>query len=448
MIEILNYNMQSKNLISAKLQSRTEQFYRQFSMPLAANKKVFGEPLSAIESVRIILNDIEKNGDEAVLKYSQIFDGVAPDPFLVKRDEIINAHKKLSAEVIDALKISIANVSAYQKRMIPPDVKMQKLGNALTGAFYQPIERVGIYVPGGTAPLCSSVVMNALPAIVAGVPEIVLFTPPRKDGSVDPGILTACEMIGVKNVYRIGGVMAIGMMAFGTKSFQKVDKIAGPGNSFVALAKKEVVGRVDIDLFAGPSEVLIIADESAYPQFIAADMLAQAEHDTVASSILITNSKSLADKVNLELKKQLAELPRNNIASESIKNFGIIVVVEDLVEAIELSNLVAPEHLELCVNNPDKFLGKIKNTGAIFIGHYSPEAAGDYLAGPSHTLPTSGTGRFYGGVSAATFIRRTSVIEYKKEDFKNDVSAIAAIARLEQLEGHARSALIRLGENQ
>jgi histidinol dehydrogenase len=288
--------------------------------------------------------------------------------------------------------------------------------------------------------------MNALPAIVAGVPEVVLFTPPRKDGSVDEGILTACEMIGIKDVYCIGGVMAIGMMAFGTESFKKVDKIAGPGNSFVALAKKEVVGRVDIDLFAGPSEILIIADESGHPDFIAADMLAQAEHDTVASSILITTSRSLAVKVNTEIVKQLESLPRNKIAAQSIKNFGIIVVVENLIDAIALSNMVAPEHLELCVVNPEKLINKIKNTGAIFLGHYSPEAAGDYLAGPSHTLPTSGTGRFYGGVSAATFIRRTSVIEYRKEDFVKEASSIISIARLEQLEGHARSALIRLGE--
>lgn len=447
MIKILEYNNNNEKIIIEKLQSRTEQFYRQFSLPLASNKKIFGHPLSAIESVRTILGEIEKLGDAAVLKYSEIFDSVKLESLEVKKEDIKNAYKKIPPDVIDALKISIENVSAFQRRMMLADVKMQKSGNAVTGAFYHPIERVGIYVPGGTAPLCSSVIMNALPAIVAGVPDIVLFTPPQKDGSVDAGILAVCDMIGIKNVYRVGGVMAIGMMAYGTSTFKKVDKIAGPGNSFVALAKKEVVGRVDIDLFAGPSEVLIIADKSAYANFIAADMLAQAEHDSVASAILITDNKQLAENVNQELTKQLENLPRKAIASESIKNFGLIVVVNNLLEAINLSNLVAPEHLELCVNNPDKFLNKIKNTGAVFMGNYSPEAAGDYLAGPSHTLPTSGTGKFYSGVSAATFIRRTSVIEYRKEDFSKDALAIAAIAKLEQLEGHARSALIRLEEN-
>ena len=255
MIEILEYNKNTERTIVKKLQTRTEQFYQQFSIPLASNEKIFGKPLSAVESVRVILSEIEKNGEEAILKYSQIFDGVKPKPLNIDRDKIRNAYKKISPEVIEALKVSIENVSTYQKRMIPADLKMMKTGNSKTGAFFQPIERVGIYVPGGTAPLCSSVIMNALPAIVAGVPEVVLFTPPRKDGSVDEGILTACEMIGIKDVYCIGGVMAIGMMAFGTESFKKVDKIAGPGNSFVALAKKEVVGRVDIDLFAGPSEI-------------------------------------------------------------------------------------------------------------------------------------------------------------------------------------------------
>lgn len=446
MIEILKYNSNTEQIIVNKLQSRTEQFYRQFSIPLPNNQKIFGSPLSAQESVRKILEDIAKQGDEAIFKYSEIFDGVRPDPIQVRVDDIRNAHKNISDEVLSAIKISIANVSAYQLRMLPENVKLQRNGNAFTGAFYQPIERVGIYVPGGTAPLCSSVIMNALPAIVAGVPEIVLFTPPKKDGSVDAGILATCDMIGIKNVFRVGGVMAIGMMAYGTKTFKKVDKIAGPGNSFVALAKKEVVGRVDIDLFAGPSEILIIADESAKAPFIAADMLAQAEHDKVASSILITTSLSMAEKVNHELKIQLEQLPRKEIASDSIKNHGMIIVVNDVSEAISLSNLVAPEHLELCIMQPERHLPQIKNTGAVFLGNYSPEAAGDYLAGPSHTLPTSGTGRFYGGVSAATFIRRTSVIEYRKDDFIKDASAIAAIARLEQLEGHARSALIRKGD--
>jgi histidinol dehydrogenase len=444
MIKILEYNKDNEKSIIEKFQSRTNQFYQQFSNPVPANEKIFGKSLSSVESVRKILEDVEKNGDVSVVKYSKIFDGVDPTPFKVENNLIRNAHQKLSTEIIDALNIAINNVTAYQKRMIPQDLKMMKVGNSKTGAIYQPIERVGIYIPGGTAALCSSVIMNALPAIVAGVPEVVVFTPPKKDGSVDDGILVACEMVGVNEIYRVGGVMAIGMMAYGTSSFKKVDKIAGPGNSFVALAKKEVVGRVDIDLFAGPSEILIIADKSGQANFIAADMLAQAEHDILASAILITTSKTLANEVNVELKKQLDLLPRKKIASESIINFGTIVVVDNIDDAISLSNFVAPEHLELCVSHPESLLNKIKNAGAVFMGHYTPEAAGDYISGPSHTLPTSGTGRFYNGVSAATFIRRTSIIEYSQADFQKEALSIATLAKLEQLEGHARSALIRM----
>jgi len=369
MIKVLEYNIENEKVINQKFKSRNDQFYQQFSKPVPANEKIFGQALSSVESVRKILEDVENNGDEAVVKYSKIFDGIDPTPFKIEKKLIENASRKIGSDIIDALRKSIQNVSEYQKRTIPQDLKMIKNGNSNSGAIYQPIDRVGIYIPGGTAALCSSVIMNALPAIVAGVPEVVVFTPPKKDGSIDDGILVACEMIGVKDVYRIGGVMAIGMMAYGTSSFKKVDKIAGPGNSFVALAKKEVVGRVDIDLFAGPSEVLIIADESGKPHFIAADMLAQAEHDCMASAILITTSAKLANDVNIELKKQLDVLPRKKIATESILNFGTIVVVDNLNTAVSLSNSVAPEHLELCVSNPHILIKKIKNAGAIFIGH-------------------------------------------------------------------------------
>ncbi|PCJ55014.1 MAG: histidinol dehydrogenase [Planctomycetota bacterium] len=446
MIEVIKFNSDTKEKIIDRLISRTDHFYEQFSKPLEGNREIFGKPLTPLESVRQILGEIQKDGDIAVCKYSEIFDKVIPDPYLVGSAEIKNSYQLVNEEVVEALKVSIENVSAYQKRMLPNDISLEKNGNATTGAYYHPIERVGIYIPGGTAPLCSSVIMNALPAIIAGVPEVVVFTPPQRDGTVDPGVLVACDLIGIKEIYRVGGIPAIGMMAYGTSTFKKVCKIAGPGNSFVALAKKEVVGYVDIDLFAGPSEILILADETANKEFVAADMIAQAEHDKVASSILITTSIELAESLNEELDKQLEDLPRKEIASYSLKNYGFVIVVDNISDGITLSNLVAPEHLELCVDNPNQYLNDIKNTGAIFLGNYSPEAAGDYLAGPSHTLPTSGTGKFYSGVSADTFIRRTSIIHYDQIDFEKDSPLIASIAKIEQLEGHARSALIRLGK--
>ena len=313
----------------------------------------------------------------------------------------------------------------------------------MLGQIVRPLSCVGMYVPGGKASYPSTVLMNALPAKSAAV-ERLIMTVPTPQGEIDPNVLVAADIAGIDEIYRIGGAQAIAALAFGTETIPKVDKIVGPGNIYVAVAKKLVFGYVDIDMIAGPSEILIIADETAEPAFIAADLLSQAEHDERASAILVTPSKKTAEKINNEIEKQLSELKRKEIARKSIDDYGIIVVVEDLNEAVKIANEIAPEHLELSVENPDDILGLIKNAGAVFLGHYTPEAVGDYIAGPSHTLPTGGTARFFSPLSVEDFLKRMSVISYTKDELIASAGDIERIAEMEGLEAHAKSVRIRV----
>ena len=316
----------------------------------------------------------------------------------------------------------------------------------MLGQKVTPLERVGIYVPGGTAPLPSSVLMSAIPAKIAGVKEIIMLTPPGKNGEPNPAILACAKIAGVDRVFQVGGAQAIAAMAYGTNTIPKVDKITGPGNIFVATAKKMVYGVCDIDMIAGPSEVLIIADNSAKPQYVAADLLSQAEHDVLASAILITTSSSLIKMVSEEIEKQSEKLPRKKLIQKSLENNGAMVLVKSIKEAVNLANEIAPEHLELCVRDPFSLIGDIKNAGAIFLGEYSPEPLGDYMAGPNHVLPTNGTARFYSPLSVSDFVKKSSIISYSREALENVWQDIAVFAEAESLSAHANSVRIRFEE--
>ena len=368
------------------------------------------------EVVEGILKDMRKKGDQALLFYTEKFDKIKmkPDELMVKEEELEAAYKKVSLEFIGALKLAIENIRNFHEKQKVNSWFTSNEGIIL-GQKVRALKSVGIYVPGGTAAYPSSVLMNAIPAIVAGVERIVMVTPKGRIGKIPAGVLVAANELGIKEIYGVGGAQAIGALAYGTDTIVKVDKIVGPGNIYVALAKKSVYGEVDIDMIAGPSEILIIADDSANPRYIAADLLSQAEHDVLASSILITTSSNLADKVRLELDRQIPLLDRKDIIEKSIENHGRIFLVKNLKDAINLSNELAPEHLELCVEEPFALLDSIENAGAIFLGNYSPEPLGDYFAGPNHVLPTSGTSRFYSPLSVDDFIKKSSVIYYSRD---------------------------------
>lgn len=398
------------------------------------------------QQVARVLENVRLRGDEALVQYTSRFDGAKIDPagIRVDEEEIQEAYRLVESEFIHALREAIDNIAAFhikQKRnsWMEPD----NMGNLL-GQIYNPLQRVGIYVPGGTASYPSSVLMNAIPAKVAGVEQVVMVTPPGKDGSVNPYTLVAAAETDVNEIYKVGGVQAIGALAYGTTTIKKVDKITGPGNIYVTMAKKQVYGVVDIDMLAGPSEILVVADDSADPVFVAADLLSQAEHDTLASAVLITPSIKLAHHVRDELAKQLAELQRKEIATQSLDSYGAIIITPDLAGAIELANRFAPEHLELMVADPSSYLGRIKNAGAVFLGPYSPEPVGDYYAGPNHILPTGGTARFYSPVTVDTFIKKTSVISYSAHGLQKGASAIIKLAQVEGLDAHANAVKVRV----
>lgn len=401
-----------------------------------------GEPQVG-QTVFAIIDDVRKNGDAALYRYCQKFDGASLSALEVTRAEIDAAFDALDGGLVDILREAAENIRAFHSRQVANSFVINEKSGVITGQKVLPLARVGLYVPGGTASYPSSVLMNCIPARLAGVGEIVMTTPPARDGSVNPAILAAARIAGVGRIFKAGGAQAVAALAYGTQSVPRVDKIVGPGNRFVAEAKKQVFGAVDIDMIAGPSEILIIADGACRADVVSADMLSQAEHDRLASAILLTDSPALAAAVSAELERQIALLPRRDIARASVDDYGAIVLVPSVEKAIELSNEIAPEHLELCVDNPFDFLDKVKNAGSVFLGKNCPEALGDYFAGPNHTLPTGGTARFSSPLSVEDFVKRTQFTYYTAEALSLVGDKIAAFAEKEGLTAHARSVLIR-----
>ena len=409
-----------------------------------ANKKLFGKDMTAAEIVEMIVNEVRCEGDRAVIKYTKLIDRTefTPAEFLVTEAEYEMAYKEADKEIVESLKKAAANVRQYHQEQKPNSWMTYRGQGSILGQSVIPLDRVGIYVPGGTAAYPSSVIMNAVPAAVAGVKEIIMMVPP-KNGKINPYVLIAAKEAGVSQIFKIGGAQAIAAMAFGTETIPRVDKITGPGNIFVTLAKKAVYGHCDIDMLAGPSEILIVADKTADPVYTAADMLSQAEHDTLASSIVITDSAELAQKVAAEAEKQLSELPRQEIARASLDKNGLIIVAEDILQAIELANVSAPEHMEILTEQPFQLLPYVRHAGAVFLGAYSPEPLGDYFAGPNHVLPTGGTARYYSVLNVETFMKRTSLISYTQAELDKASDDIIRLAEAEGLQAHANAIRLR-----
>jgi histidinol dehydrogenase len=391
--------------------------------------------------VKAILDDVRRNGDKAVLRYTKAFDFLKAKGLRIRPDEISGYAGRADAKVVRALKLSAKRIKAFHEIQKEESWTFSE-GDATLGQLIRPIGRVGVYIPGGKASYPSTVLMNVIPAQVAGVKEIALCVPTPK-GEINSYVMAAIKLLGIKEVYRVGGAQAIGAMAYGTKTIKKVDKIVGPGNIYVATAKKMVFGIVDIDIIAGPSEILIIADDSANPAFVAADLLGQAEHDEFASSILITDSRMLADAVDEELERQVGRLKRKEIARKSIDNYGAIIITKNIKDAAELSNHIAPEHLEVMTEEPMNVLPVIKNAGAIFLGEWTPEALGDYSAGPNHTLPTGGTARFSSPLGVYDFVKRSSLLSFTKDGFSKLAETVKTIASAEGLEAHEHTIRVR-----
>ncbi len=404
-------------------------------------QRASGSNAGVEKQVRTILDDIKKNGDRAALRYTQKFDSPDIKTLRIKSIEISGYAKKADRKVVRALELSAKRIRTFHEMQKEESWSFSE-GDAILGQVIRPLERVGVYVPGGKASYPSTVLMNVIPAQVAGVEDIALCVPTPK-GEINPYVMAAIKLLGIKEVYRIGGAQAIGAMAFGTETIKKVDKIVGPGNIYVATAKRIVFGGVDIDMIAGPSEILIIADKSANPVFVAADLLSQAEHDELASSVLITDSKSLADAVDGEIEKQLYKLKRKDIAGKSIDNYGAIIITRDIKNAVALSNQIAPEHLEIMTEKPLDILPMIKNAGAIFLGQWTPEPLGDYSAGPNHTLPTGGTAKFSSPLGVYDFVKRSSLLSFTKEGFIKLSRTVETIADIEGLEAHGNTIRVR-----
>nr|WP_054692378.1 histidinol dehydrogenase [Syntrophomonas palmitatica] len=401
------------------------------------------------QRVQDIAEEVKKNGDQAVFAFTRRFDGaeITPDNFRVSDAEIEAAYESVDDDYIFAIQAAIDNIASFHAKQLRNSwMEPDDRGNIL-GQIFRPLERVGIYVPGGTAAYPSSVLMNAIPAQVAGVAEIAMVTPPDKDGKLNPYTLVAAAELGLEEIYKMGGAQAVFALAWGTESVKKVDLISGPGNIYVTLAKKKVYGDVNIDMLAGPSEILIIADSQADPAYLAADMMSQAEHDVLARSILVCESLELINRVEEELEKQVQEMSRRDIIIKSLEDHGALILVDDLREACQVANLVAPEHLELMVENPFQWLHRIKNAGAIFMGKYTPEPVGDYYAGPNHILPTGGTARFYSPVTVDTFIKATSLLFYSPQGLYDDGDDIIKLAMVEGLTAHANSVRVRKGKD-
>ncbi|MDD4296922.1 MAG: histidinol dehydrogenase [Ruminiclostridium sp.] len=429
-MKIYNYMPESIGRLVSKLKERNSE-----------------EQKNITEAVQSIISEVRQKGDEALFELTKKFDGVTLQNPEVKKELIENSFESIEPALARAIKRAAGNIRSFHENQKEKSWFTTEENGILLGQKVTPLERVGIYVPGGTAPLPSSVLMNAIPAKIAGVKEIIMLTPPGKNGVPNPAILACALIAGVDRVFQVGGAQAIAAMAYGTETIPKVDKITGPGNIFVATAKKMVYGLCDIDMIAGPSEVMIIADDSAKPEYVAADLLSQAEHDILASAILITTSQKLLEMVLAGIEKQTEKLPRKELIQKSLDNNGAMVLVNSIDEAVELANKIAPEHLELCVRNPFLLVGDVKNAGAIFLGEYSPEPLGDYMAGPNHVLPTNGTARFYSPLSVDDFVKRSSIISYSKEALENVWQDIATFAEAEGLTAHANSVRIRFKDS-
>ncbi len=406
-------------------------------------KMVKKDVVSVVEDV---LNDIKANGDEAVLKYTEKFDGVTltSQSMKITKEEIDEAMKEIDPELMSIIQMAAKNIRTFHEKQKEEGFMMETGKGAQIGVKVRPLTTVGVYVPGGTAPLPSTVLMDCIPASVAGVKNLVFCTPPQKDGKIASVILVAATIAGATEIYKVGGAQAIGAMAYGTQTIPQVDKICGPGNIYVNTAKRLVFGQVDIDMFAGPSEILIIADDSAEPEFVAADMLSQAEHDVMASAIVLTTSQELANEVLKAVDRRSDEASRTVQLEKSLKDYCAIIVVDDIKTAIEFSEKISPEHLELCVENSDEVLEQINNAGAVFIGNYTPEPLGDYFAGPNHTLPTSGTARFFSPLNTGDFYKKMSVLNYNKESLEQVASYVEKFAYSEGLECHAKAIEARM----
>lgn len=403
--------------------------------------EMFGEPLTAAQVVERIVNDVRSGGDDKLFYYTKLIDKAElnADNIRVSEEEFREAEAVVKPEVIAAIKKAIANVTRFHEEQVPKTWLTNREYGSMLGQKVTPLDSVGIYVPGGTAAYPSSVIMNACPAKVAGVPKIVMAVPPGKDGKVNPYVLVTAKEIGITDIYKMGGAQAVAAMAFGTETVPKVEKITGPGNIFVTLAKKAVYGHCDIDMLAGPSEILIAADESASPRYLAADLLSQAEHDPLASAILVTDSEQVAHDTMRELELQLEALPRKGIAAVSLEGQGKVILADSMETVVTMANMSAPEHLEIMTKAPFELLPFIRNAGAIFLGAYSPEPLGDYYAGPNHILPTGGTAKFYSVLNVETFMKKTSIIAYTDKALTAVADDIIVMAEAEGLQAHANA---------
>ena len=412
-----------------------------------SNSEIFARVIPTMQVSDIVADIIQKvraEGDAALYAYTERFDGAKLDSLLVSEAELQEAMAQIDPEFIRVLERAAANIQKFHSRQVRNSFIINDENGIVVGQKIIPVDRVGLYVPGGTAAYPSTVLMDAIPAKIAGVPEVVMVTPPNKEGKVNPVILAAARIAGIDKIFKMGGAQAIAALAYGTESVPKVDKIVGPGNAFVAEAKKQVYGVVSIDMIAGPSEILIVADGKSNPRHLAADLLSQAEHDKMASAVLVTDSAELAEAVSRELEIQIPQLERAEIARTSIDNHGKIIVAPTLAVAIDIANELAPEHLELCVDNPFDYLDSIRHAGSIFMGRNCPEALGDYLAGPNHTLPTGGTAKFSSPLSVDDFIKKTQYTYYTAEALARVGYDVAYFATKEGLTAHAKSAVIRL----
>lgn len=406
-------------------------------------KRAQNSDKNVIPIVSEIIDNVCQNGDKAVKEYTIKFDGKAPLKTEISLSEIDDIISKCDKEYLATIQKAADNIADFHKRQLQQSWLTTKSNGVMMGQRVRGLKRVGIYVPGGTAAYPSSVLMNAVPAKTAGVEEIIMCTPPQKDGTPNPNIIAAAKVAGVDRIFLMGGAQAVAALAYGTETVPKVDKIVGPGNIFVATAKKLLYGTVDIDMIAGPSEILIVADKTANPKFLAADLMSQAEHDKLASSILLTDSSDIAEQTKAELEKQIKTLSRKDIIQSSLNDFGAIIVCSDMSQAVEFANELAPEHLEVCCANPMEYVGKLDNAGSVFLGNYSPEPLGDYFAGPNHVLPTSGTAKFFSPLSVDSFIKKSSFIYYTEDALKADAEDVVRFADTEGLTAHANSIKVR-----
>ncbi len=427
-MKIIELNAANKQNILENLLKRSPNQYEEYAATVAK-----------------ILNDVKVNKDQALFEYTERFDKtvLTKDTICVTKEEIEEAYQKIDASVLAVIRKAIINIESYHAKQRQYSWFDTTDNGTILGQKVTPIDAVGVYVPGGKAAYPSSVLMNVIPAKVAGVSRIAMTTPPGRDGKVNPGTLVAAKEAGVTEIYKVGGAQAIAALAYGTESIRKVDKIVGPGNIYVALAKKAVYGHVSIDSIAGPSEILVLADETANPRYVAADLLSQAEHDELASSILITTSKELAEKVSTEVDRFVEQLSRKEILEKSLENYGYLMVAESMTQAIDTANEIASEHLEIITKDPFMTMTKIKNAGAIFIGEYSSEPLGDYMAGPNHILPTNGTAKFFSPLSVDDFIKKSSIISYSREALEPIYKDIVTFANSEGLTAHANSIAVR-----